>query len=73
MTSWGGRHRQPWRPVSITARAAAFALQGYYASLAAQGTTSPWRERMLDFDDLNAMIGTPEMLVAGQRYDRGPR
>ena len=52
-----------------TARAAAFALQGYYASLAAQGTTTPWRERMLDFDDLNAMIGTPEMLVAGQRYE----
>lgn len=53
-----------------TARAAAFALRGYYASLAAHGSTAPWRAQMLDFDALNAMIGTPETLAAGRRYDR---
>ena len=52
-----------------TARAAAHALQGYYASLAATGSTAAWRERMLDFDGLNALIGTPAMLAAGKRYD----
>lgn len=54
-----------------TARAAAHALQGYYASLAATGSTTAWRERMLDFDGLNALIGTPAMLAAGKRYDAG--
>jgi 2-methylisocitrate lyase-like PEP mutase family enzyme len=54
-----------------TARAVAHALQGYYASLQAHGTTAPWRDRMLDFDGLNALIGTPELLAAGRRYDPG--
>ncbi len=54
-----------------TARAAAFALQGYYASLAATGSTAAWRERMLDFDGLNEIIGTPAMLAAGKSYDAG--
>ena len=52
-----------------TVRAVAHTLQGYYASLAAQGHTGPWRERMLDFDGLNALIGTPELLAQGRRYD----
>jgi 2-methylisocitrate lyase-like PEP mutase family enzyme len=52
-----------------TARAVAHTLQGYYASLAAQGSTGPWRDRMLDFDGLNALIGTPELLASGRRYD----
>ncbi len=52
-----------------TARAVAHTLQGYYASLAQQGTTAPWRERMLDFDGLNAVIGTPELLADGRRYE----
>jgi 2-methylisocitrate lyase-like PEP mutase family enzyme len=51
-----------------TARAVAHALQGYYTSLHAHGSTAPWRERMLDFDRLNALIGTPELLALGQRY-----
>lgn len=55
-----------------TARAVAYTLQGYYASLHAHGTTAPWRERMLDFDGLNALIGTPELLAAGRRYDPEP-
>ena len=52
-----------------TARAVAHTLQGYYASLKAHGTTALWRERMLDFDGLNAVIGTPELLAQGKRYD----
>jgi 2-methylisocitrate lyase-like PEP mutase family enzyme len=51
-----------------TARAVAHALQGYYASLHAHGTTAPWRDRMHDFDGLNALIGTPELLETGKRY-----
>ena len=52
-----------------TARAVAHALQGYYASLHAHGTTAPWSDRMLDFDGLNAAIGTPELLAQGRSYE----
>lgn len=51
-----------------TVRAVAQQLQGYYASLAATGSTAAWRDRMLDFDGLNAAIGTPELLATGRRY-----
>jgi 2-methylisocitrate lyase-like PEP mutase family enzyme len=54
-----------------TARAVAHTLQGYYASLQAHGSTAPWRDRMLDFDGLNAVIGTPGLLAAGRRYEGG--
>ena len=52
-----------------TARAVAHTLQGYYASLAAHGSTGPWRERMLDFDGLNRVIGTPALLAEGKQYE----
>ncbi len=52
-----------------TARAVAHTLQGYYASLKLAQTTAPWRERMLDFDGLNEVIGTPELLAQGKRYE----
>ena len=45
----------------------------YYGSLAAHGTTEPFRARMLDFDGLNAVIGTPDMIVLGRRYETGAR
>ena len=41
----------------------------YYASLATQGTSEPFRHRMLDFTGLNDLIGTPELLALGKRYD----
>jgi 2-methylisocitrate lyase-like PEP mutase family enzyme len=41
----------------------------YYASLAEHGSTQPFRERMFDFDALNRLIGTPEMLERGRRYE----
>jgi 2-methylisocitrate lyase-like PEP mutase family enzyme len=52
-----------------TARAVAHTLQGYYRGLQASGSTAGWRDRMLDFDGLNALIGTPELLDQGRRYD----
>ncbi|HXE50008.1 MAG TPA: carboxyvinyl-carboxyphosphonate phosphorylmutase, partial [Ramlibacter sp.] len=52
-----------------TARAVAHTLQGYYADLRAHGSTKPWQDRMLDFDGLNRLIGTPELLADGQRYE----
>jgi hypothetical protein len=45
-----------------TARAVAHTLQDYYASLHRDQTTAPWQGRMLDFDGLNRLIGTPELL-----------
>ena len=53
-----------------TVRALASALKDYFSSLKTHGTTTPYRERMLDFDQLNQTIGTPEMLALGKRYDK---
>jgi len=52
-----------------TVRAIARTLQSYYGSLHQHQTTQPWRDRMLDFDGLNAVIGTPELLQLGKKYD----
>jgi 2-methylisocitrate lyase-like PEP mutase family enzyme len=52
-----------------TARAVAHARAGYFASLRGHGRTAPWRDRMLDFDALNDVIGTPELLERGRRYE----
>jgi 2-methylisocitrate lyase-like PEP mutase family enzyme len=41
----------------------------YYASLAAHGTTQPFRDRMFDFAALNGLLGTPEMIERGKRYE----
>ena len=51
-----------------TARAVVHTLQGYYASLHQHQTTAPWQDRMLDFDGLNAVIETPQLLHLGQKY-----
>ena len=53
-----------------TVRALAHALKDYFSSLKTHGTTTPYRERMLDFDQLNEVIGTPQMLALGKRYDK---
>ncbi|MDA7417354.1 oxaloacetate decarboxylase [Xenophilus arseniciresistens] len=52
-----------------TARWAAAGLQRYFATLAADGTTAALRSQMLDFDQLNGLIGTPELLALGKRYE----
>ena len=41
----------------------------YYASLAAHGSTQPFRDRMFDFNELNGLLGTPEMIERGKRLD----
>jgi 2-methylisocitrate lyase-like PEP mutase family enzyme len=41
----------------------------YYGSLAANGTTEPFRNRMLGFEEINRVIGTPEMIALGKRYE----
>lgn len=39
----------------------------YYASLAAHGSTQPFRARMFDFIELNELLGTPGMIEHGKR------
>lgn len=50
-------------------RALAHSAQAYYASLRASGSNSPFAGWMLDFDGLNEVIGTPELLAEGKRYE----
>ena len=50
-------------------RALASAARAYYGSLLATGSNNAFRERMLDFDGLNAVIGTPDMLETGKKYE----
>ncbi len=50
-------------------RALAKAAEEFYASLKANGSTEPFRQRMFDFDALNRLIGTPDMLARGKRYE----
>ena len=44
----------------------------FYASLAANGSNEPFRNRMLDFAGLNELLGTPEMIALGKRYEAPP-
>lgn len=50
-------------------RALAFCMSAYFSSLKVHGTTTPFRDRMLDFSALNKLIGTPELLAQGRAYD----
>ncbi len=52
-----------------TARAVGHLLQRYYASLHQHQTTLPFQGAMLDFDQLNEVIGTPELLARGKAYE----
>ncbi len=52
-----------------TVRVIAHTLQRYFAGLRETGGTTAWRDRMLDFDGLNGVIGTPELLERGRRYE----
>ena len=53
-----------------TARCIAYAAQEYFAALKRDGTTDSLRARMLDFQGLNRVIGTPQMLELGKRYEK---
>ncbi len=52
-----------------TARAVTHTLQGYYSSLHKHGTTAPWQDRMLNFDGINEVIGTAELMQEGTSYE----
>ncbi|MVW77569.1 isocitrate lyase/PEP mutase family protein [Bordetella sp. 02P26C-1] len=51
-----------------TARFVSRQLQRYYSSLKTHGTTQPLWGEMNDFNELNQLIGTPELLEQGRKY-----
>ena len=53
-------------------RALAKTAEEFYGSLKAHGSTDPFRHRMFDFDGLNRLIGTPDMLARGTKYEAAP-
>lgn len=55
------------------ARALGYAARDYFTTLKRDGTTAALRERMLDLAGINAIVGTPEMLALGRRYDSGEK
>lgn len=50
-------------------RSIAKAAGEFYESLATHGSTEPFRARMHDFDSLNRVIETPDMLARGRAYE----
>lgn len=50
-------------------RAMARAAQKFYGTLLRDGTSDAFRNRMFDFDELNRVIGTPEMIARGKSYE----
>jgi len=50
-------------------RALARTASDFYGSLAAHGTSEPFLDRMYDFTALNELIGTPEMIALGKKYE----
>lgn len=50
-------------------RAIAATLEGYYSSLVAHGSNEPFRENMVDFEGINRIVGTPELLEEARLYD----
>lgn len=50
-------------------RAATFHLQQYYAGLIENGSTLEFSDSMHNFDSLNSVIGTPELLKLGKKYE----
>ena len=50
-------------------RAATFQLQQYYAGLIENGSTLEFSDSMHNFDSLNCVIGTPELLKLGKKYE----
>lgn len=50
-------------------RAFAHMARDYFATLRRDGTTGGFRDRMLDFSALNDLVGGPDLLAAGKRYD----
>jgi 2-methylisocitrate lyase-like PEP mutase family enzyme len=52
-------------------RTLCFAAIGLLESLQTEGDTRAWVDRMLDFPELQRLLGTEELLAAGKKYDDG--
>ena len=52
-------------------RALAYAAENYFNSLLRHGSTIQHQAQMFDFDELNELLGTKEMLKVGNRYTNG--
>lgn len=52
-----------------TVRALAHGLQDYFTSLKQHQSTGPWRDRMLDFEGLNRVIGTQALMAGAKQYE----
>lgn len=52
-----------------TVRAVAHALQAYFTTLRTEGGNAGNKQRMLDFQQLNDLIGTPAMMAVGKKYE----
>jgi 2-methylisocitrate lyase-like PEP mutase family enzyme len=54
-------------------RALARAARDFYGVLRRDGTTDAFRDRMFDFEALNDILGTADMLARGRAYEGGDR
>jgi len=53
-------------------RTLAWQAQAFYGALHRDGTTDAFRDRMFDFEAINGIVGTADLLAQGRRYeDRG--
>lgn len=52
-------------------RARVFMAREYLASLKQNGSTTPYRGRMVDFLELNALLGADKLLETGKKYEPG--
>lgn len=50
-------------------RALAHTAQAYYGSLHKCGSNKPFADKMFDFNGLNEVLGTNDMLIKGAKYD----
>ena len=50
-------------------RAIAHQLNAYYSGLLRDGNNKKFSEKMYDFDGLNEVIGTKELLAQGKKYE----
>jgi 2-methylisocitrate lyase-like PEP mutase family enzyme len=50
-------------------RAHAYMAQAFLQQLRTTGTTSGFRNQMLDFGQINELLGLPDLIAAGNRYD----
>jgi 2-methylisocitrate lyase-like PEP mutase family enzyme len=54
-------------------RVLAKTAEEFYGALKAHGTTEAFRPRMFDFEALNKLVGTPELLARGKHYETAAR